>query len=106
MCVDPKVQDGVINLPSTPMPFGLGGILDGIIGSNGFGAGPKRQRVTVTILKGHSPYKVKSASVKANDSTEETLAQIYGQYKVALCHKFCDDNDLTFTSALSHYIQS
>jgi len=106
MCIDPKVQDGVINLPSTPFPFSLGGILKDIVGSNGFGADPKRHRVTVTILKGKSPFTVKSASVKPSNDVEETLAQLYGQYKVALCHKFNDDNDLTFTSALAHYIQS
>ncbi len=106
MCVDPKVQDGVISLPSTPFPFSLGHLLKDITGSNGFGAGPKRRRVTITVLKGTSPFTVKSASVAPSNDVGETLAQLYGQYKVALCHKFCDDNDLTFTSALSHYIQS
>jgi len=100
------VQDGAIDLPSMPIPFSLGPKLEDLISSNGFGAAPKRKRVTITVIKGGAPYKVKSASVKTSDGLDETMAQLYGQYKVALCHKFCNDKDLTFTSALSHYIAS
>lgn len=106
MCVNPLIPDGAVELPSTPFPFSLGPMLKDIIGSNGFGAGPKRQRVTVTVIKGNSPFKIKSSSVTASDGLSETMAHLYGQYKVALCHKFSDDKDLTFTSALSHYITS
>lgn len=106
MAVNPVVQDGVIELPTTPFPFSLGSELKDLISSNGFGADSKRKRVTITVIRGGSPYKVKSASVTPSSGLDETMAQLYGQYKVSMCHKFFDDNDLTFTSALSHYIAS
>ena len=106
MCTAPKIQHGAVNLKSSPLPFSLGPVIKALVESNGFGDDPKRKRVTATVIKGGSPFQVKSASVNSHDDTEETLAQLYGMYKVALCQKFNGDNDLTFTSALGHYIKS
>jgi len=58
----------------------------------------------LAVVNGESG-RVKSAAVQGSDTTTETLTQLYGQYKVAVCSKHLDDNGLTFYSVLSHYIQ-
>lgn len=104
MCVDPRVQDGAINLPSTPVPSMLRSLLGDLQESHGMDDGAMRRRVTVITIKGCPTTRMKSAAVKPDAGAEELVAQLYGQYKAAFCYKHLADNGLTFCSVLGHYI--
>jgi hypothetical protein len=106
MCVNPKVQDGVINIPDVNVPCKLKGVVERAAESNGLSDDDLRSRVTMAVIEGKKPKQVKEASVKEAAPAEEMIAQLYGQYKSAFCCKHLYNNGLTFNSVLSHYIHS
>jgi len=104
ICVDPKLGDGAVDLQDSPMPMCVKRMLSDLQDSNGLDDDSVRRRVTIVAVRGGKPLSIKSASVLPADSAEEIIAQLYGQYKAAFCHKHLADNGLTFCSVLGHYI--
>jgi len=103
ICTSPAVQDGVIDLPYVITPSNIASLLPSIKQACSMDADCMRQRTTEAVITG-SRCSIKSAAVRTDNPAEELIAQLYGQYKAAFCHKHIDDNGLTFYSVLSHYI--
>lgn len=90
------------------LPRSVRDTINRLVASNSFDDEPVKRRVTIMVIRGGRPRASVPALGKSGSECSEAarrMAEVYGQYKLAVCRRWKDENNvLTSLAVLQHYI--